>query len=102
MYEVNEMAKKNPFEMILDEKNNDNVIFYAEDGTKMEFEQVALIPIDDCKYVILHPVNMGYQDDEVIAYEFITDNNEYELIEVEDDDLLELIYKEFLKLIKKK
>jgi len=96
------MARKNPFEMLLDENNNENIIFKDADGNPMEFEQIALIPIGDEKYTILHPVNMGYGDDEVIAYSINVDDNNYELLEVEDDDLLEEIYQEYLKLYKKK
>lgn len=97
------MAKKrNPFEMLLDETNNDNICFNLDDGSTIEFEQVALISLDDEKFAILHPVNMGYGDDEVIAYSITNDDSNYELLEVEDDDLLEEIYKEYLRLMKKK
>lgn len=94
--------KKNPYEMLLDENNNENVIFYDEDGNKMEFEQIALIPLNDENYVILHPVNMGYGDDDVICYSLFYEGNNYELLEVEDDDLLDEIYHEYKMLLKKK
>lgn len=93
--------KKNPYEMLLDENNNENVIFYDEDGNKMEFEQIALIPLHDENYVILHPVNMGYGDDDAICYSLSYEGNKYELLEVEDDDLLDEIYHEYKMLLKK-
>ncbi len=96
------MAKRNPYEMLLDENNNENIIFYDQDGNPMEFEQIALLEIDTIKYTILHPVNMGYADDEVIAFSLSDDGNEYELLEVEDDDLLEEIYAEYKSLLKRK
>lgn len=94
--------RKDPFQMLLDENNNENIIFYDELGNPLEFEQVALINLDDEQYTILHPVNMGYQDDEVIAYSISVEGNNYELLEVEDDDLLEEIYNEYRHLYKKK
>lgn len=94
--------RKDPFQMLLDENNNDNIIFYDEAGNPLEFEQVALINLDDEQYTILHPVNMGYADDEVIAYSITVEGNNYELLEVEDDDLLEEIYNEYRQLFKKK
>ena len=96
------MAKRNPYEMLLDEANNDNIVFYDQAGNPMEFEQIALLEIDFIKYVILHPVNMGYADDEVIAFSLSDDGNEYELLEVEDDDLLDEIYFQYKSLLKKK
>lgn len=93
--------KKNPFEMLLDENNTENIVFYDESGNPMEFEQIALISIEEDKYAILHPVNMGYQIDEVIAYSISEFDNQYELLEVEDDDLLEEIYFQYRQLYKK-
>ncbi|MBE6136889.1 MAG: DUF1292 domain-containing protein [Erysipelotrichaceae bacterium] len=95
------MARKNPYEMLLDENNNDNVVFHDADGNPMEFEQIALIPLDDEKYVILHPLDMGYGDDEVVAYHISSDENSYELLAIDDEDLLEQLHEEYLRLYKK-
>lgn len=94
--------KKNEIEKLLDENDNSNLIFYNDNKEKIEFEQVALINIDNENYAILHPVNLGYQDDEVIAYSIKIDNLNYELLEVEDNDLLDKIYNEYQKLYKSK
>lgn len=95
------MAKqKNPYEMLFDENNHDNLIFYDEKGNPMEFEQIALISIDETNYAILHPVHMGYQEDEVIVYSVIESSNEFELLEVEDKILLEEISFRYRKLFK--
>ena len=91
---------KNPFEILLDENDDDNLVFYDEENSKLEFEQIALINIDESRYAILHPVDMGYQDDDAIAYEIKEENGNFELLEVEDDDLLEEIYKRFKSLVK--
>ena len=50
----------NPLDALLDENNNDNIVLYAEDDEATEFEQVAVIPMEDALYCILRP---GYARD---------------------------------------
>ena len=52
------MIVKNPIEQILDEKNMDNVILYDEDNKPIEFEQVAVIPLErtGLLYAIMIPI----------------------------------------------
>lgn len=94
--------KKNPFLQLLDENNNENIIFTNDLGERVEFEQVALINLEDEKYAILHPVNLGFADDEVIIYSIYSDDNNYELNEVIDDDLKEEIYQEYKRIYNKR
>ena len=95
------MGHKNPFEMLLDDDNDENLIFKDADGNPIEFEQVALIPIGDERYAILHPVNMGYEEDEVVVYSILIEANSYELLEVTDLDTLDQVNEEYMKLLKK-
>jgi len=94
--------KKNPFLQLLDEKNNENIVFTNDLGEKVEFEQVALINLEDEKYAILHPVNLGYADDEVIIYSIYSDDNNYELNEVTDESLKEEVYSEYKRIYNKR
>ena len=94
--------KKNPFLALLDENNNDNIIFTNDMGENIEFEQIALINLNDEKFAILHPVNLGFDDDEVLIYSIYSDNNNYELNEVVDDSLKEEIYSEYKKIYNKR
>lgn len=94
--------KKNPFLQLLDEKNNENIVFTNDLGEKVEFEQVALINLEDEKYAILHPVNLGYADDEVIIYSIYSDDNNYELNEVTDERLKEEVYSEYKRIYNKR
>jgi hypothetical protein len=96
------MKNKNPFEMLLDENNNENIVFTLEDGSKMEFEQVALINLNEENFALLHPLSKDFSDDDVIAFSISTNNNDFELLEVEDDELLDEIYNEYKKLLKKR
>ena len=52
------MKIKNPIEQILDEKNMDNVVLYDADNKPIEFEQVAVIPLErtGMLYAIMIPV----------------------------------------------
>ena len=52
------MNSKNPIEQILDEKNMDNVILYDAENKPIEFEQVAVIPLErtGLLYAIMIPV----------------------------------------------
>lgn len=94
--------KKNPFLQLLDEKNNENIVFTNDLGEKVEFEQLALINLEDEKYAILHPVNLGYADDEVIIYSIYSDDNNYELNEVTDESLKEEVYSEYKRIYNKR
>lgn len=52
------VTAKNPIEQILDEKNMDNVILYDAENKPIEFEQVAVIPLErtGLLYAIMIPV----------------------------------------------
>ena len=41
------------FSAILDEDNNDNVVLYNANNEPVEFEQVAIVPLNGKDYVIL-------------------------------------------------
>ena len=94
--------KKNPFLALLDENNHDNIIFTNDMGENIEFEQIALINLNEEKFAILHPINLGFEDDEVIIYSIYFDDNNYELNEVIDDQLKEEIYQEYKRIYNKK
>ncbi len=52
------MTIKNPIEQILDENNMENVVLYDAENKPIEFEQVAVIPLDrtGMLYSIMIPV----------------------------------------------
>jgi hypothetical protein len=43
---------ENIFDKLYDENNNDNITLYNEHGEPVEFEQIAIIPIEDNVYFI--------------------------------------------------
>ena len=52
------LTAKNPIAQILDEKNMDNIVLYDAENKPIEFEQVAVIPLDrtGLLYAIMIPV----------------------------------------------
>ena len=92
-------------EQLLDEENTDNVILYDGDNNPLEFMQVALIPIKDDTYAVLKPISHidGVEEDEVIVFKFVEDDDEQEdhLEVVVDDKINDLVLKELNKLLNK-
>lgn len=83
------MTAKNPIEQILDENNTENVILYDAEGKPIEFEQVALIPLERTGklYAIMIPVTpmQGVNEGEGVL--FVVDELKGD-IEIERDDAI--------------
>ena len=91
----------NQIEKILDENNCDNIILYDEDENPVEFEQVAIIPMNDAIYVILVPVTPmeGVGEDEGVVFVIEEDeDNEPLLSVVVEDDVVDAVFAEYEKL----
>ena len=83
------------FDTILDPDNTDNIVLAdPETGEQQEFEQIAVIPLDDEIYVMLHPV-----DEEDSAYILRLDQEEDALVYEENEDVLHRVYDIYLKLL---
>lgn len=95
----------NPIDALLDENNYDNIVIYNDKDEPVEFEQIAIIPIDDKTYAILQPAELleGMKEDEAFAFEITQDENENDLLQlVEDNALIDRIFDEYKDLYKKK
>lgn len=83
------MKIKNPIDQILDEKNMENVILYDAENKPIEFEQVALIPLERTAklYAIMIPVTpmQGVNEGEGVL--FVIDEIKGD-IEIERDDAI--------------
>lgn len=90
------VVAKNPVAQILDEKNSENVILYDDQNNPIEFEQVALIPLDRTNelYAILIPVTpmQGVNEGEGVLFELDEENQSLEVVNDEKiiDEVLEL------------
>ena len=83
------MMVKNPLDQILDENNNENVIFYDADNKPIEFEQVAVIPLEKTGllYAIMIPVTpmQGVNEGEGVLFAIDEVNGD---LDIERDDAI--------------
>ena len=93
----------NPIEQILDENNIDNIVLYNEKDEPFEFEQIAIIPLEDGEnqklYAILLPVTplAGISEDEAVVFEV---NEKQNVIRVcEDEAIIDQVLTEYEKLL---
>ncbi len=95
------MMNKNTIAKILDEDNDENVFLYDNDDNEIEFEQVALIPLDEDIYVILHPVDEleGLENDEALVFKVDEENKENGLEIVTNPKIIDKVFDEYYKLI---
>lgn len=100
--EVNEEIS--PIEQILDENNVDNIVLYNEKDEPFEFEQIAIIPLDQEDgsqklYAILLPVTKlpGIADDEAVTFEL--NEQEGSIRVCEDDATIDKVLQEYEKLL---
>ena len=85
----------NPIDKLFDENNTDNIILYGNDGKAVEFEQVALISLEDKDYAILAIVDESESDDDGdgIVFEIKEDENgNVELATVTDDEVIDAVF----------
>ena len=86
-------------EMILDENNDENIVLYNEEGEAVEFEQIALIPLNGTDFVILHPVEC-MADDEALVFAIEEVDGEDALVLVEDDDVVDAVFEEYYDMLR--
>ena len=85
----------NPIDKLFDEDNTDNIVLYGDDGVAVEFEQVALISLEDKDYAILALANTPDSDDdgEGIVFEIKEDEaGTVELATVTDDGIIDAVF----------
>ena len=70
---MTKLTAKNPIEQILDENNTENVILYDAANNPIEFEQIALIPLERTGklYAIMIPITpmQGVNEGEGVLFE---------------------------------
>lgn len=92
---------KDPINQILDENNVENVVMYDEDNNPIEFEQVAVIPVenDELLYAILIPVTpmQGVNEGEGVV--FSIDENAHDIQVVNDEKKIDDVFTVYQKLI---
>ena len=86
-------------EMLLDENCNDNITLYDEDGEPMEFEQIAMIPVEEDTYFILRPIGMEeLEDDLAFVFKLIESEDGVGIDLVDDDEIADLVFEQYYAL----
>lgn len=87
--------QKNIMDQILDENNNDNIILYNENGEEVEFEQIAIIPLNDNVYLILKPVVLfeGMQENEGLVFLIEEYENDTKFKLCVEEDIIDEVFK---------
>lgn len=94
--------ERNAIEEILDPLNTENIILYDENDKPTEFEQIALIPLNNSVYVLLAPVEKteGIGENEAVAFELIDDEENGEMLNlVVEEEITKQIFEEYKKMI---
>ena len=91
---------KTPLEMLLDEECNDNIVLFDEDGEATEFEQIAVIPLEDKLYCILRPIDLpDLDEDEAFVFAVTEGDEEGSLDLVEEDEIIDQVFELYYSLL---
>lgn len=95
-------TKLSPIDMLLDEKNDENIVLYDENNKENEFEQIAVIPVEDKTYVLLRPVEQwdGLGDDEAVVFAIEEIDDEDCLILEEDYKVIDKVFDAYYDLLR--
>ncbi|MBE5741361.1 MAG: hypothetical protein E7351_02415 [Clostridiales bacterium] len=95
------MKAKDPIEQILNEENMDNIVLYDAENKPIEFEQVAVIPLERTGklYAILIPVTpmQGVEEGEGVL--FVIDEEAHDMDIERDDATIDEVLTIYQKLI---
>ena len=98
---MSKMSAKDPISQILDENNTENIVLYDAEQKPIEFEQVAVIPLDRTNklYAILIPVTpmQGVNEGEGVLFELDEEKRDVEV--VNDDSIIDEVLTIYQKLI---
>ena len=94
--------EKSVIDRIFDENDNDPVVLYSHD-IAIEFDQVAIIPLDGEIYVMLAPITKieGINDDEAFVFSIEENNEEESLSLITDSEILDKVFDEYYKLVER-
>ena len=95
-----------PIDMLFDENNTENIKLYNEENQEVEFEQIAIIPLEERIFAILKPTEHmeGIGEDEALVFEVVEpeedDEDEEEYLNlVSDIELIDKVFDVYNKLM---
>lgn len=80
-------------------QDDEIIVMVDEDGKEVEFTHIATLDYNDEWYIYVQPVELGDMDeDEMFIFKIEEDEEGNDLFTpVEDEDLLDKLYQEYLK-----
>lgn len=87
---------KDIIDRLYDENDTSNIVLYDDKHNPVEFEQIAIVPIESDVYVLLHPVNyqeFNMQEDEALV--FYINEDERSLTLIDDDEIVKAVFKAY-------
>ena len=83
-----EMEREDILDILLDEDNKDPIVLIANNGRRLSFEQIAVIPYNDKIYCVLKPIDKidNIEDDEAIVFYVEEEEGKEPVLMVETDE----------------
>ena len=97
------MAKElSPIDMLFDENNTENIVLFDENDNETEFEQIAIIPLDERVFAILRPIDEKnpLPEDEAVVFAIEEVEDEEVLIPETDDATEDKVFEKYYELLK--
>ncbi len=97
-----EKQERSAIEMLLDEECTENIIMYDDNDQETEFEQIAIIPLNEKVYAILRPLKpeLELEEDEALVFCIEELDDEDCLILVDNDKEIDKVFVEYYRLLK--
>ena len=93
---------KSIIDKILDENNHDFINTYDDFGNPIQFEQIAVVSLDEELFAILRENSEDVPFDEVMVFRIIMNETNQELLLEENEEIVEEVFNKFYQLQKKK
>ena len=83
-----EMEREDIIDILLDEDNKDPIVLIDNNGRRLSFEQIAVIPYNDKIYCVLKPIDKidNIEDDEAIVFYVEEEEGKEPVLMVETDE----------------
>lgn len=85
--------EKTAVEIILDENNDENItLSYGDNEEEIEFEQIAVVELDDDIFAILRPLDVvaGLEDNDFLVFKIDAKKKTLELVD-DEETIVEVI-----------
>ena len=94
--------KKDPIESLFDENDTGTITLYNQKNEPIEFEQIAVIPLEEDIYAILQPVILpeGASEDEALVFMLQEEEQGVSINLIQDDAIIDAVFEKYYELVK--